>query len=134
MAQIVDTSVLVAVERVGRTLTDLRTDLADENIAIAAITASELLVGIYYADSPRRRHEREDYVEEILRSLPLIQFDLPIARVHARLAYEMRRAGSQIGAYDLEIAATAVARGFEVVTANVGEFARVPGLSVHSYP
>jgi tRNA(fMet)-specific endonuclease VapC len=133
MAQLIDTSVLIAVERQGRSLADLRAELTGEEIAIAAITASELLVGTHFADAARRQ-QREAYVEDVLESIALVYFDLHVARIHARLVYEMSRAGLQIGAHDLQIAATAVADDYGLVTLNVREFRRVPGLSVYPYP
>ncbi len=39
-----------------------------------------------------------------------------------------------IGAHDLIISATALAHGHAVLTDNVGEFRRVPGLEILSYP
>jgi tRNA(fMet)-specific endonuclease VapC len=102
-------------------------------MAIAAITASELLVGIHFADAPRRP-QREAYVKDILDSLTIVDFDLSVARVHARLVYETRGAGLQIGAHDLQIAATAVAGGYQLVTMNVRDFARVPGILLYPYP
>lgn len=42
----------------------------------------------------------------------------------------LRRAGTPIGERDLMIAATALANGHDVLTANVREFERVPGLRV----
>ena len=133
MAQLIDTSVLIAVERQGRSLADLRAELTGEDIAIAAITASELLVGTHFADAARRQ-QREAYVEDVLESIALVYFDLHVARIHARLVYEMSRAGLQIGAHDLQIAATAVAYDYGLATLNVREFRRVPGLSVYPYP
>jgi len=47
---------------------------------------------------------------------------------YARIRNAVERAGQRIGAHDLEFAAIALARGLTVVTHNVSEFARVPGL------
>jgi tRNA(fMet)-specific endonuclease VapC len=98
---------------------------------LAAITASELLTGVHRADTPERALRREAYVESILEAVPVLPFDLRVARVHARLSAELARSGRRIGAHDLEIAATALAHGQPVLTANPRDFARVPGLAVH---
>jgi tRNA(fMet)-specific endonuclease VapC len=102
----------------------------DEPIALAAITASELLAGVYYADSDERRQGREAFVERNLSTLPVIPFDLSAARTYARLFVDLRKSGRTVGAHDLQIAATALSRGFEVATHDARDFGRVPGLAV----
>lgn len=129
-----DTSALVELERRGLTVRDLEPDLATADLVIAAVTASELLVGVNRANSPERRRRREEQVEALFVLCPPIPFDLAIARVHAQLVSQLRPAGVVIGAHDLQIAATALAGGHEVVTANEREFRRVPGLVVRKLP
>jgi Predicted nucleic acid-binding protein, contains PIN domain len=55
--------------------------------------------------------------------------DLACARAHAQIWAELRSAGTIIGPHDLWLAATCVAHGLTMVTANVREFERVPGLT-----
>lgn len=121
---IVDTGVLVALER-GRIGTDVLPDDAD--IAIAAITASELLVGVELADDSRRR-ARAATVEAILTTFEILPFDLDIARHHAALLAHARRTGRQRGAHDLQIAATAGATGRIVLTTDQRAFDELPGI------
>jgi tRNA(fMet)-specific endonuclease VapC len=124
---LLDSSVLIRIERTGSTLA-----LADdEEVAIAAITASELLHGVHRAD-PQRRAQREAFVEHVLRILPVYPFSLESARVHARVWADMAAAGHLIGPHDLILAATALALGWSVATYNVSEFRQVPGLVVHA--
>lgn len=130
MVIVIDTSVLVGLERRGATLEDLTTVAPDDAVAIASITASELLVGAYRADSGQRRQEREAFIEDILGRLPAFPFDLTVARVHAVLWAQLVSAGQLIGAHDLIIAATAVANGYAVLSENLRDFQRVPGLEV----
>lgn len=130
MAQLIDTSVFIALERQQLNLGLLARSFPDERIALAAITASELLAGIYHADTEQRRHRRQTFVERIRSTLPVIPFDVPIARVYARLLVDLRKSGQTIGAHDLQIAATALSDGFEVATHNMRDFSRVPGLGV----
>ena len=101
-----------------------------EDFALAAITAAELFIGIERADSPQRRLGREQVVGSLLAALPVLPFDLPTARVHARLWATLLAAGQIIGPYDLLIAATALAGGHSLLTDNLREFRRVPGLDV----
>ncbi len=130
MAQLIDTSVFIALERQQLNLDLLARLFPTERIALAAITASELLAGVYYADTEARRHRRQTFVERILTTLPVIPFDVPVARVYAQLLVDLRKSGQTIGAHDLQIAATALSGGFEVATHNVRDFGRVPGLGV----
>lgn len=101
-----------------------------EPIALAAITASELLVGVERADTLERRGRRELLVEAILREVPVLPFDIAVARIHAPLVVRLVTSGRKIGESDVLIAATALAHGYEVLTDNLRDFERVPGLVV----
>lgn len=125
---IIDSSVFIALERRGLSLAALAETAPEEEGAIAAITASELLHGVHRASSPEQAIRREAYVETILSAVPVLPFDLRVARIHARLWADLRT--QPIGSHDLLIAATALCHSCAVLTANVREFLRVPGLSV----
>ncbi len=116
---------LVAAERVGSTLDAVVAD--EDDVAIAAITAAELLVGVELA-SKERREARREFVERILRSVPVEAYDLAVARAHASLLAYTREAGVPRGAHDLIIAATAVASDRTVVSADASAFDGLPGL------
>jgi len=129
MGQLVDTSVFIMLERRGLALRDL--SLApDEPVALASITASELIAGIYRADTPERRIRREAFVERLLMMLPTLAFDLPAARIYAQLSEDLRSRGLPIGAHDTLIAATALAYDYQLLTDNMRHFERIEGLDV----
>lgn len=130
MAALIDSSVFITLERQGLRLSALANAVGDEPIALASISAAELLVGVHRANSSQRRLNREGFVEAIFEAMPVVQFDLPVARVHALIAAQLAAAGQLVGAHDLLIAATARAHGYAVVTDNLREFQRVPGLVV----
>jgi tRNA(fMet)-specific endonuclease VapC len=56
--------------------------------------------------------------------------DVTTARAHAQVWAELAATGQMIGVHDLWLVATCIAHGLTMVTANVREFARVPGLAV----
>src|SRR5262249_24521918 len=102
----------------------------EEEFFLSVITASELLHGVYRAVQPEVRSKRSAFVEAILERFPLLPVDVVTARAHAQLWAALATAGQTIGPHDLWLAATFLAYGFTMVTANVREFARVPGLAV----
>jgi tRNA(fMet)-specific endonuclease VapC len=101
----------------------------DDDVAIAAVTAAELLVGVQLADA-ERRPGREEFVEGVLSIFPVEEYDLAAARAHALLLAETRRLGRQRGAHDLIIAAIAVSRNRIVVSADRAAFEDLPGVSL----
>ena len=130
MAVLIDSSILIEAER-GRL--DLEPHVArhgDEEAFLSVVTASELLHGVHRATMPDVRARRSAFVEGVLERFSLLSVDLACARAHAHLWAELRQAGALIGPHDLWLAATCVAHGLTMVTANVREFARVPGLDL----
>jgi tRNA(fMet)-specific endonuclease VapC len=130
VATLIDASVLIAAERRRLDLDAVVAAETDEVIALAAITASELLHGIHRAAKPVQRARREAFVEQVLATVAVIPFDLVVARVHARLWAQLATTGRPVGAHDLLIAATAIATGYRVATRDTRSFPHIPGLSL----
>ena len=130
MAQLIDSSVFITLERRDLTIDDLTSVGAEEPFAMSSVSASELLVGVHLAASSRRKARREAFVEHILRNIPVLPFDLAAARTRARVWARLTVDGTPISRDDLMIAATALTYGYGVLTDNVRDFVRVPGLVV----
>ncbi len=130
MAAVVDTNVFIEIERRGQSLNALTPMLAGEPFGIATITVAELLAGVYRTESPARRGRREAFVQAVLDSAPALSFDLRAASIYAQVLAELTSRGQVIGTFDLMIASTALANGYSVITFNIREFERVPGLEV----
>jgi tRNA(fMet)-specific endonuclease VapC len=101
----------------------------DEEVGIAAITASELLHGVHRA-APQYRPRREAFVEAVLAAFPPLAFGLLTARTHARIWADLAAAGLDVGAHDRLVAATAITAGWRVGTANLRHFDRISGLDI----
>lgn len=128
MGVLIDASVLIEHER---GLSDIRPHLANrtgEEFFLSVVTASELLHGVHRARDASTRTRRSAWVEALLERFALLSVDLPTARAHAQLWAELASTGRMIGPHDLWLAAACLAHGLVLVTANVREFQRVPGL------
>ncbi|MGO8819079.1 MAG: PIN domain-containing protein [Terriglobia bacterium] len=130
MATLIDSSVLIAAERGDLALDVLSTRYADEDVAISAVTASELLHGVHRARTAAQRHRRQAFVEGLLAQLPVIAFDLSVARVHASIWADLAKRGVAVGERDLMIGATAIAKNYTAATRDERSFSKIPGLSV----
>lgn len=130
MGTLIDTSILIAVERGRLDPIRLRNEDGDEPLAIAAITASELLHGVHRLTSAVARARAERFAETVLGAIPVIPFDLEVARVHARLDAELSAAGTPVGDADLMIAATAVALDYRIATRDLRSFPNIKGLDL----
>ncbi len=100
----------------------------DDDVAIAAITIAELLVGVALAKG-RNRARRKTFVDDVVATIPAIAYDVATAGAHSELLVAVRRQGVPRGAHDLVIAATARATGRTVVTADATAFEDLPGVT-----
>jgi tRNA(fMet)-specific endonuclease VapC len=137
---LLDTTVFIDLERAVRRLPPATAMAAvserleeqlgpDEEVAIAAITASELLHGVHRA-TPEHRARREAFVEAVLAAFPPVPFGLLAARAHARIWAELAATGQDVGAHDRLVAATAIMAGWRVGTVNTRHFDLIDGLDI----
>lgn len=122
---IIDTTVLVSAERNADELSALAGD--DDDVAIAAITAAELLVSVEL-DGGNGKLERNAFVNAVLEAVAIEPYDLEVAEAHAVLLSYTQPCDPPRGTHDLIIAATARAREREVVTRDFAGFGDLPGV------
>lgn len=99
-------------------------------IRLCSVVKAELLYG---AEKSARPAQVKQKLIEFFARFKSMPFDDDAAEVYGELRAALGRAGQPIGPNDLLIAAIALAAGLTVVTRNVGEFSRVPGLLVEDW-
>ena len=100
-----------------------------DGLGISAITASELYWGVCKSGSVRNRTT----LEKFLSPLVVLDYDLGAARKYGELRAYLEQQGTPIGPLDQQIAAHALALDITLVTNNVREFQRVPGLRLENW-
>lgn len=103
--------------------------VGQNRICISAITAAELHYGIRKKASVKLERD----IGAILATLDILPFEPPADVIYGQIRHALTAAGTPIGPVDYFIAAHALTLDLILVTANVGEFARVPGLRVENW-
>lgn len=99
-------------------------------LAVSAVTVYELEYGAAKSKWGERTCEN---LSLFLSGFEVVPFDASDAITAAQIRAFLEERGKSIGAYDIQIAAQGVSRGWTVVTHNTGEFCRVPGLTVEDW-
>lgn len=100
-------------------------------IAVSAVTRMEIDYGL--ALNVERARKLAPMLGAFFSAVATLPFDEAEAQAAAAIRAALKQAGQAIGAYDVVIAATAVARGLVVVTSNLSEFTRIGGLRVEDW-
>src|SRR5687768_7737780 len=106
MGFVVDTSVIIELERASRDWTRLSKRSGDEPVYLSAIVWAELLAGVHLANTAQRALSRRKKLDELQGQITILPFTQEVAEVWAELFVELQRAGTPIPANDLAIAAT----------------------------
>jgi tRNA(fMet)-specific endonuclease VapC len=101
-----------------------------EQLCISSITLCELFYG---AEKSSRRAENLDTIVNFTARLEVLPFADKAAAHYGQLRAELERAGTPCGAYDMQIGGHARSEGLIVVTNNMREFARMPGVRVENW-
>lgn len=133
MGLLIDSSVLIDAERGRIDLASQARGRTGEQLFISVISVSEILFGAHRAPDQGARNRRMAFAENLLAKFALLEVDELVARLHAQLKGDLAARGTPIGPHDLWLAATCLAHGLTMVTANVREFQRVPGLPVECW-
>ncbi len=101
----------------------------EDSICTSIIVACELRFGAEKKGSAQLSAR----VEALLQTLDVVPLADEVDRHYAAMRVELERRGALIGPNDLLIAAHALALGLTLVTDNLREFSRVPGLRVENW-
>lgn len=104
--------------------------LAPDRLRLSSVVLAELLTGVEKSSNPTGGLQA---LEELTRSFELLPFDRSDAQAYARIRAALEKKGQAIGPLDLLIAAQALSRDLVLVTENMREFRRVPGLVCESW-
>lgn len=99
-------------------------------LRLCSVVLAELYHGAHRSADPAANLR---LVNDLADTFISLAFDDAAAETYGRLRATLESTGAVIGPYDLQIAAIGLARGLIVVTHNVGEFTRVPGLIVEDW-
>lgn len=91
---------------------------------------TELIHGLYRANTPTLRLRRQTFLDELLEDLTVYPYTKQTALLAGQIDGEQQSRGVIIPFADLLIGATALSLGYSVLTANVRHFRQVPGLLV----
>lgn len=100
------------------------------DIAVCSIVKAELFFGASMCQRPEETLIRQQQFLEPLHSYP---FDDESAANYAKIRSHLKTLGTPIGPNDLMIASIAITNGLTLITHNISEFARVPGLSIEDW-
>ena len=96
----------------------------------SSVTAMELLYGAHKSQATR---QNLDAVEGLLSRIKILDFDIAAADHSGEIRSTLAQRGTPIGPYDTMIAGHARSRGLTLVTNNMSEFERVPGLILENW-
>jgi predicted nucleic acid-binding protein len=94
----------------------------------SAVVIGELYKGAYR--STKREFHLEQIEMKVLRVVTVLAYDTAVAKVYGEMDAYLHRLRLPLADADLQIAATAMHHGLDLVTGNVRHFERIPGLSV----
>ena len=100
------------------------------DVCISSVVYAEVEFGI--ALSPKLDRDR-DRVEVLLQHIAILDFPAAAAHEYGEIRADLKRRGQLIGANDMLIAAHARYLDLILVTNNIREFSRIPGLKLENW-
>ncbi|MGB6296643.1 MAG: type II toxin-antitoxin system VapC family toxin [Rivularia sp. (in: cyanobacteria)] len=100
------------------------------DIGISSITVAELEYGVYKS---QRQEKNKLALTQFLIPLEIVSFDEISTQLYGQIRAELEKKGTVIGAMDMLIASQAMSLGLTLVTNNIKEFSRIPGLVLENW-
>ena len=101
-----------------------------EQLCISSITLGELHYG---AEKSARRIDNLIAIEHFVARLEVLGFAAKAAAHYGQVRAELERAGTPCGPHDMQVGGHARSEGLIVVTHNLREFGRMPGIRAESW-
>src|SRR3984893_5579815 len=134
MGLILYSSVVIAAERRGENVTQMLKQIVvatgDQRAVLSSIGLTELVHGIYRAQSAAALSRRDSFVRELLSVVEVYPYTKETAMLAGKIDGEQQGRGITVPFSDLLIGATALEVGYSLLTVNVRHFRLIPRLTV----
>ncbi len=125
---------VIAAERRGDNVTQMLKQIfaptGDQRAVLSSIDLTELVHGIYRAQSPQARSRRDSFIRELLNDVEVYAYTKETALLAGKIDGEQQGQGITIPFGDLLIGATALEVGYSMLTVNVRHFRLIPSLTI----
>lgn len=130
LAYMLDTNICIYVMKTYPPAVLEKFNALAEQLCISSITLGELHYG---AEKSARRADNLLAIGHFVARLEVLPFADKAAAHYGQVRAELERAGTPCGAHDMQIGAHARSEGLILVTNNMKEFERMPGLRVENW-
>ena len=130
MKYLFDTNVWIAIHRGNQAIRHRWEQQMPDAVFACAPVLAELYEG---ALKSQKTLDNMKFIDRITVQHDCLAFGIQEASRFAQLAHTMRAAGQQIKTMDLQIAAIALAHGLRVVTHDIADFGRIPGIDMEDW-
>ncbi len=131
---VLDSSIAITAERrslpVPQLVEAIQTAYGEIELSRSPVTVAELVHGIYRARTPEASQRRREYIDELVKLLPLHPITLQTAYLVGQIEGQEAAKGNVLPFNDLLIAAAAIEQGYAVLTENLRHFVKIPGIQV----
>lgn len=101
-----------------------------EDICVSSVTYAELVQGVEKSAAIEKNRLA---LSMLFANIEIMNFDVDAADCYGKIRAGLEKKGSPIGPLDMMIAGHAMSKGYTVVTNNVKEFSKVPGLKIDNW-
>jgi tRNA(fMet)-specific endonuclease VapC len=105
-------------------------DLSRDQVGISSIVTAELWYGVSLSEKTK---QNEAALKDFLDYVTVLNWPYEAGPIYGNLRASLRKKGTPIGAMDLLIASHALSLNITLVTDNIREFQRVPGLKIENW-
>ena len=130
MNYLLDTNTCIAIMKGNLRTIERLAACSTDDCAVSTISVYELKTGVAKCADPAKENRK---VSALLEKLAILNFDDEAASNSARIRADLELKGKMIGPYDVLIAGQAVTNSLVVVTGNLREFSRIPGLIIEDW-
>jgi tRNA(fMet)-specific endonuclease VapC len=130
MTYLLDINVCIAAMRGNPKVMQELVARRPEDCAVSMVSVFELFAGVSRCNDPESEGQK---VSTFLEPFHLLPFDWDAAMKTAEIRYQLEKAGTKIGPYDLQLSGQALSLDLTLVTHNTREFQRVTGLRLEDW-
>jgi len=130
---VLDTNVLSALMKGEPRVVERLRHAAPRDVAVPQPVLAEIAYGIERLPRSKRRTALRDRFDLLRSELPRVEWTDDVSECFGSIKSALEKKGTRIEDFDAAIAAHALARSAVLVTANLGDMTRVPGLVVEDW-